>query len=64
MYEKIAADTMMEKEPWRYNAYLKRLLQRVDEGALTPINMCLAMFSDIYLEELLEAPFGDNLRAF
>ncbi|CAK9057424.1 Mycoketide-CoA synthase (Polyketide synthase Pks12), partial [Durusdinium trenchii] len=39
MYEKIAADTMMEKEPWRYNAYLKRLLQRVDEGALQPINM-------------------------
>lgn len=41
MYEKIAADTMMEKEPWRYNAYLKRLLQRVDEGALKPINMWL-----------------------
>ena len=73
MYEKIAADTMMEKvhsdfyllrksnnietllgcltwvvlcrrpqEPWRYNAYLKRLLQRVGDGGLTPINMCLA----------------------
>ncbi|CAE7780071.1 ppsC, partial [Symbiodinium necroappetens] len=39
MYEKIAADTMMEKEPWRYNAYLKRLLQRVDDGGLSPINM-------------------------
>jgi len=39
MYEKIAADTMMEKEPWRYNAYMKRLLQRVDEGALRPIHM-------------------------
>jgi len=39
MYEKIAADTMMELEPWRYNRYLKRLLQRVDEGALKPINM-------------------------
>ncbi|CAE7249833.1 ppsC, partial [Symbiodinium sp. CCMP2456] len=39
MYEKIAADTMMEKEPWRYNAYLKRLLHRVDDGGLSPINM-------------------------
>eukprot|EP00434_Breviolum_minutum_P030487 symbB.v1.2.026959.t1/scaffold2733.1/size72009/2 len=39
MYEKIAADTMMEKESWRYNAYLKRLLTRVEAGALTPINM-------------------------
>ena len=24
-YEKIAADVMMETEPWRYNGYLKRL---------------------------------------
>ena len=32
MYEKIAADTMMENEPWRYNAYLKRLLSRVEGG--------------------------------
>ncbi|CAK9102638.1 unnamed protein product [Durusdinium trenchii] len=39
MYEKIAADTMMEKESWRYNAYLKRLLMRVEAGALSPINM-------------------------
>ncbi|CAJ1437568.1 unnamed protein product, partial [Effrenium voratum] len=39
MYEKIAADTMMEKEPWRYNAYLKRLKERVDQKALRPINM-------------------------
>jgi len=38
MYEKIVADTMMEKEPWKYNAYLKRLLTRVDEGGLQPIN--------------------------
>lgn len=30
------------QEPWRYNAYLKRLIQRVDEGALKPINMHLA----------------------
>lgn len=39
MYEKIAADTMMEREPWRYNAYLKRLKDRVDSGALKPIHM-------------------------
>eukprot|EP00435_Cladocopium_sp_Y103_P074523 s357_g49.t1 len=39
MFEKIAADTMMEKESWRYNAYLKRLLTRVEAGALGPINM-------------------------
>ena len=59
MYEKIAADTMMEKESWRrcpsqsnesngchvvlllcrYNAYLKRLLSRVEAGALRPIHM-------------------------
>ncbi|CAE7746767.1 ppsC, partial [Symbiodinium pilosum] len=39
MYEKIAADTMMEKESWRYNAYLKRLRDRVDAGALKPIHM-------------------------
>ena len=32
MYEKIAADTMMDKEPWRYNGYMKRLISRVDEG--------------------------------
>ena len=30
------------QEPWRYNAYLKRLLQRVDDGGLSPINMSLA----------------------
>jgi len=41
MYEKIAADTMMEKESWRYNGYLKRLLERVDQGGLKPINMHL-----------------------
>eukprot|EP00933_Yihiella_yeosuensis_P033453 TRINITY_DN27154_c0_g1_i1.p1 TRINITY_DN27154_c0_g1~~TRINITY_DN27154_c0_g1_i1.p1 ORF type:complete len:1548 (+),score=394.66 TRINITY_DN27154_c0_g1_i1:542-4645(+) len=41
MYEKIAADTMMEKESWRYNSYLKRLIQRVDDGGLRPINMHL-----------------------
>eukprot|EP00931_Biecheleriopsis_adriatica_P048348 TRINITY_DN27935_c0_g1_i1.p1 TRINITY_DN27935_c0_g1~~TRINITY_DN27935_c0_g1_i1.p1 ORF type:complete len:5156 (-),score=1260.04 TRINITY_DN27935_c0_g1_i1:82-15549(-) len=41
MYEKIAADTMMEKESWRYNAYLKRLIERVDAGGLEPINMHL-----------------------
>ena len=39
MYEKIAADTMMEKEPWKYNAYLKKLLSRVEHGSLKPINM-------------------------
>eukprot|EP00931_Biecheleriopsis_adriatica_P047752 TRINITY_DN27548_c0_g2_i1.p1 TRINITY_DN27548_c0_g2~~TRINITY_DN27548_c0_g2_i1.p1 ORF type:complete len:4734 (-),score=1179.49 TRINITY_DN27548_c0_g2_i1:215-14152(-) len=39
MYEKIASDTMMEKEPWRYNGYLKRLLTRVDNNGLKPINM-------------------------
>jgi len=39
MYEKIASDTMMEKECWRYNAYLSRLLGRAAEGALTPINI-------------------------
>ncbi|CAE7460662.1 ppsC, partial [Symbiodinium sp. KB8] len=39
MYEKIAADTMMDKEPWRYNGYMKRLISRVDEGGLKPINM-------------------------
>eukprot|EP00439_Symbiodinium_sp_Y106_P081712 s190_g20.t2 len=39
LYEKIAADTMMENEPWRYNAYLNRLLSRVEEGTLKPINM-------------------------
>lgn len=39
MYEKIAADTMMEREPWKYNSYLKRLLQRVEEGGLKPINL-------------------------
>lgn len=39
LYAKIAADTMMEKEEWRYNGYLKRLLTRVDEGGLSPINM-------------------------
>jgi len=39
MYEKIAADTMMEKEPWRYNAYLKRLLMRVSDGHLLPIHV-------------------------
>ncbi|CAE8623413.1 unnamed protein product [Polarella glacialis] len=38
-YERIEADTMMEKEPWRYNGYLKRLLERVDAGGLLPINM-------------------------
>jgi acyl transferase domain-containing protein/NADPH:quinone reductase-like Zn-dependent oxidoreductase/acyl carrier protein len=41
MYEKIASDTMMEKEPWRYNGYMKRLLERVDQGGLVPINMHL-----------------------
>lgn len=40
-YEKIAADTMMEKEPWRYNGYLKRLLTRAEEGGLKPINLHL-----------------------
>eukprot|EP00928_Gymnodinium_smaydae_P004000 TRINITY_DN11406_c0_g2_i2.p1 TRINITY_DN11406_c0_g2~~TRINITY_DN11406_c0_g2_i2.p1 ORF type:complete len:2568 (+),score=644.11 TRINITY_DN11406_c0_g2_i2:184-7887(+) len=39
MYEKIAADTMMAKEPWRYNAYMKRLLKRVEDGGVRPINM-------------------------
>ncbi|CAE8615450.1 unnamed protein product [Polarella glacialis] len=39
MYVKIAADHMMERDPWRYNGYLKRLLTRVDEGGLKPINM-------------------------
>ncbi|CAK9056190.1 Phenolphthiocerol/phthiocerol polyketide synthase subunit C ((Phenol)carboxyphthiodiolenone synthase subunit C) (Beta-ketoacyl-acyl-carrier-protein synthase I) (Phthiocerol synthesis polyketide synthase type I PpsC) [Durusdinium trenchii] len=39
MYEKIAADTMMDLEPWRYNAYMKRLVTRVEEGGLSPINM-------------------------
>jgi len=39
MYEKIAADTMMEREPWRYNGYLQRLRKRVDEGGLKPINL-------------------------
>lgn len=39
MYEKIAADTMMEMEPWRYNGYLRRLLERVEDGALRPIHM-------------------------
>ena len=39
LYEKIAADTMMDVEPWRYNGYLKLLLKRVDEGGLSPINM-------------------------
>lgn len=29
----------MEYEPWRYNAYLKRLIQRVDAGGLKPIHM-------------------------
>ncbi|CAJ1440834.1 unnamed protein product, partial [Effrenium voratum] len=39
MYEKIAADTMMDLEQWRYNAYMKRLVDRVDAGGLVPINM-------------------------
>eukprot|EP00927_Polykrikos_kofoidii_P027406 TRINITY_DN24121_c0_g1_i1.p1 TRINITY_DN24121_c0_g1~~TRINITY_DN24121_c0_g1_i1.p1 ORF type:complete len:1726 (+),score=253.18 TRINITY_DN24121_c0_g1_i1:168-5180(+) len=39
LYERIAIDTMMEKEPWTYNGYLQRLLQRVDEGGLRPIHM-------------------------
>jgi len=39
MYEKIAADTMMEKEPWKYNSYLSRLLDRVEKGGLSPINL-------------------------
>lgn len=38
-YATIEADTMMEKEPWRYNGYLKRLLERVEVGGLVPINM-------------------------
>ena len=29
------------QEPWRYNAYLKRLKERVDQKALRPINMRL-----------------------
>eukprot|EP00746_Dinoflagellata_sp_MGD_P146315 gnl/MRDRNA2_/MRDRNA2_78811_c0_seq1.p1 gnl/MRDRNA2_/MRDRNA2_78811_c0~~gnl/MRDRNA2_/MRDRNA2_78811_c0_seq1.p1 ORF type:complete len:1358 (+),score=334.40 gnl/MRDRNA2_/MRDRNA2_78811_c0_seq1:121-4074(+) len=39
LYKKIAADTMMYEEPWRYNDYLKRLLTRVQEGGLRPINL-------------------------
>jgi NADPH:quinone reductase-like Zn-dependent oxidoreductase len=39
MYEKIAADTMMEQQPWIYNGYLKRLAERVTAGGLRPINM-------------------------
>jgi thioesterase domain-containing protein/acyl carrier protein len=38
-YEKIEADTMMEKESWKYNGYLRRLLQRVEDGGLKPINL-------------------------
>lgn len=38
LYRRIAADTMMEQEPWRYNAYLQRLLERVQNGGLEPIH--------------------------
>ncbi|CAE8655636.1 unnamed protein product [Polarella glacialis] len=39
LYATVAIDVMMETEPWRYNAYLKRLLERVEVGGLTPINL-------------------------
>lgn len=39
---KLGVYGIRSQEPWRYNAYLKRLIQRVDEGALKPINMHLA----------------------
>merc|ERR1719458_891256 len=39
MYEKIAADTMMEKQPWRYHSYLKRLIERVNDGGVNPIHL-------------------------
>ena len=41
LYEKIAADTMMENEPWRYNAYLNRLLSRVEEGSQGRSTFCV-----------------------
>ncbi|CAE8591853.1 unnamed protein product [Polarella glacialis] len=39
LYTKIAADQMMFEEPWRFNAYLQRLLKRVEDGGLSHINM-------------------------
>ncbi|CAK0873388.1 unnamed protein product, partial [Prorocentrum cordatum] len=38
-YDKIVTDHMMEMEAWTYNGYLGRLLSRVEEGGLAPINL-------------------------
>ncbi|CAE8625694.1 unnamed protein product [Polarella glacialis] len=56
-YERIEADTMMEKEPWRYNGYLKRLLERVDAGGLLPINMRLGFASGYLLVGVASSVF-------
>ncbi|CAE6972029.1 pks1 [Symbiodinium sp. CCMP2456] len=38
-YHQVEAHTMMSKEPWHYNAYMQRLISRIEQGGVNPMNM-------------------------
>ncbi|CAE7876481.1 pks1 [Symbiodinium sp. KB8] len=38
-YYQVEAHTMMSEEPWHYNAYMQRLISRIEQGGVNPMNM-------------------------